>query len=299
MIENHLFCSTLKKLIMSKKKLLINEVFRKAKEESQRDTKNGLASYLWLYFKEDLGFEINDRSFSRYYDTYVIGNGDINIQPDRLDMLSEYIGYKNFADFSRTFVKKEEEANKTTVKISVDHDEESLTEKLSKIIINISNEQHFKMPEFIKKNGLGIMEMGLLLVLVTGGVVFPNTKNNLQNSKSTFSLPFIGKSDQDKKYMYWNGERYIATDSSYVGPTVNVVAANDIDLAYFRKITRKDTMTVGNSLGKVWCSKWNNEVDFFTMDGINPENGKELKLASQHMILKYSGSQADSIEIEE
>ena len=299
MIENHLFCSTLKKLIMSKKKLLINEVFRKAKEESQRDTKNGLASYLWLYFKEDLGFEINDRSFSRYYDTYVTGNGDIKIQPDRLDRLSEYLGYKDFTDFSRTFVKREEDANKTTVKISVDHDEESLTEKLSKIIINITNEQHFKMPEFIKKNGLGILEMTLLLVLVTGGVVFPNTQKNSQDSKSTFSLPFIGKSDQDKKYMYWNGERYIATDSSYISPIYKIIAVNENELAHFRKITRKDTMTVANSLGKVWCSKWNNEVDFFTMDGINPENGRELKLATEHMILKYSGSQADSIDIEE
>ena len=297
MVENHLFCNTLKKLIMSKKKLLINEVFTKAKEESQRDTKSGLASYLWLYFKEDLGFEINDKSFSRYYDTYVTGSGDINIQPDRLDRLSEYIGYKDFTDFSRTFVKKEEDANKTTVKISVDHDEESLTEKLSKIIINITNEQHFKVPEFIKKNGLGILEMTLLLIFVTGGVVFPNTKSNSPGSKNSFVFSLLG--NQEKKYMYWNGERYIATDSSYISPTYKVIAANVNELGHFRKITRKDTMTVENSLGKVWCSKWNNEVDFFTMDGINPDNGKELKLASEHMISKYSGNQIDSLELEE
>ncbi|NML58422.1 hypothetical protein [Chryseobacterium cheonjiense] len=282
---------------MSKKKLLINEVFTKAKEESQRDTKSGLASYLWLYFKEDLGFEINDKSFSRYYDTYVTGSGDINIQPDRLDRLSEYIGYKDFTDFSRTFVKKEEDANKTTVKISVDHDEESLTEKLSKIIINITNEQHFKVPEFIKKNGLGILEMTLLLIFVTGGVVFPNTKSNSPGSKNSFVFSLLG--NQEKKYMYWNGERYIATDSSYISPTYKVIAANVNELGHFRKITRKDTMTVENSLGKVWCSKWNNEVDFFTMDGINPDNGKELKLASEHMISKYSGNHIDSLELEE
>uniref|UniRef100_A0A494G910 Calcineurin-like phosphoesterase domain-containing protein n=1 Tax=Solanum lycopersicum TaxID=4081 RepID=A0A494G910_SOLLC len=191
---------------------------------------------------------------------------ETNPDPGTLDKLSQYIGYKNFADFSRTFVKREEEANKTTVKISVDHDEESLTEKLSKIIINITNEQHFKIPEFIKKNGLGIMEMALLLVFVTGGVVFPNTKSNSQSTESSFTLPFIGKSHQDKKYMYWNGERYIVTDSSYISPSYKVIAANENELGHFRKITRKDTMTVENSLGKVWCSKWNNEVDFFTMD---------------------------------
>lgn len=274
---------------MSKKKLLINEVFRKAKEESQRDTKNGLASYLWLYFKEDLGFEINDRSFSRYYDTYVTGNGDIKIQPDRLDRLSEYLGYKDFTDFSRTFVKREEDANTTTVKISVDHDEESLTEKLSKIIINITNEQHFKMPEFIKKNGLGILEMTFLLLLVTGGVVFPNTQKNSQDSKSTFSLPFIGKSDQDKKYMYWNGERYIATDSSSLGPQLEVIPMNEQPFKYLKLITRPDTLTVENALGKVWYDKSDNNVEFFTSFGKHPENGKALKDATEYIIETYGG----------
>lgn len=299
MVEIHLFCSTLKKLIMSKKKLLINEVFEQAKRESDKTSKNGLAMYLKVHL-ETFKLFLDEKTFSRYYDSFVTGiKNETNPDPDTLDKLSQYIGYKNFADFSRTFVKREEEANKTTVKISVDHDEESLTEKLSKIIINITNEQHFKIPEFIKKNGLGIMEMALLLVFVTGGVVFPNTKSNSQSTESSFTLPFIGKSHQDKKYMYWNGERYIATDSSYISPSYKVIAANENELGHFRKVTRKDTMTVENSLGKVWCSKWNNEVDFFTMDGINPDNGKELKLATEHMILKYAGNHTDSMEIDE
>lgn len=123
---------------MSKKKLLIHEVFNKAREDSQRDTKNGLSSYLWLYFKEDLGFDINDKSFGRYYDAFIKDQGDINIQPDRLNVMSRYLGYKDFAEFSRTFVKKEDDSNKTTVKITVDEDEESISEKFSKLIINIT-----------------------------------------------------------------------------------------------------------------------------------------------------------------
>jgi hypothetical protein len=35
----------------------------------------------------------------------------------------------------------------------VDEDEESLSEKFSKLNINITNEQHFKVPDFIKQNG--------------------------------------------------------------------------------------------------------------------------------------------------
>lgn len=289
MVEIHLFCSTLKKLIMSKKKLLINEVFEQAKRESDKTSKNGLAMYLKVHL-ETFKLFLDEKTFSRYYDSFVTGiKNETNPDPDTLDKLSQYIGYKNFADFSRTFVKREEEANKTTVKISVDHDEESLTEKLSKIIINITNEQHFKIPEFIKKNGLGIMEMALLLVFVTGGVVFPNTKSNSQSTESSFTLPFIGKSHQDKKYMYWNGERYIATDSSSLGPQLEVIPMNEQPFKYLKLITRPDTLTVENALGKVWYDKSDNNVEFFTSFGKHPENGKALKDATEYIIETYGG----------
>ncbi|KQM41720.1 hypothetical protein [Chryseobacterium sp. Leaf201] len=282
---------------MSKKKLLIHEVFKKAKEESQRDTKNGLASYLWLYFKEDIGFEINDKSFSRYYDTYIIGDRDINIQPDRLNKLSEYLGYKDFADFSKNFVKKDEDANKTTVKITVD-DEDSLTEKISKVIINITNEQHFKVPDFIKQNGLGILEMTFVLLLVTGGVFFSKGKAE----KSTlFPLTFMSGIDSavEKSYMYWDGERYIATDSSYISPEFDVVAINEHQLKFLRRITRKDTMTVENSIGRTWYSKCYGEVEFFTADGIDPDTKTELRKSSSYIIDKYAGKNAEPLLVEE
>lgn len=280
---------------MSKRKLLINEVFRKAKEESQRDTKNGLASYLWLYFKEDIGFEITDKSFSRYYDTYVIGNGDINIQRDRLDKLSEYIGYTDFVEFSNTFVKTDEEANKTTVKISVDKDENSFKEIFSNLIINITNEQHSKIPDFVRQNGMGFMEMVLLICLLTGNVVFSHHKNIQEKTVSFMS----GVDALHKNYMYWNGERYLATDSSYISPEYEVVAMNVRPFLYLKRITRKDTMTVENSLGKTWYSKYNGEVEFFTSDGIDPDNKKELKKSTALMIEKYAGAQQETLPIEE
>lgn len=274
---------------MSKKKLLFTEVFEQAKRESDKTSKNGLAMYLKVHL-ETFKLFLDEKTFSRYYDSFVTGiKNETNPDPDTLDKLSQYIGYKNFAEFSRTFVKKEEDANKTTVKISVDHDEESLTEKLSKIIINITNEQHFKMPEFIKKNGLGILEMTLLLIFVTGGVVFPKTKNNSQSSESSFSLSFLGKSDQDKKYMYWDGERYIATDSGSLGPQVEVIPMDKEDFLYLKKINRPDTLTVDNALHKVWYDKSNNAVEFFTSFGRNPENGKTLKEATEYIIETYGG----------
>ncbi|MEC5172962.1 hypothetical protein [Chryseobacterium nepalense] len=274
---------------MSKKKLLFTEVFEQAKRESDKTSKNGLAMYLKVHL-ETFKLFLDEKTFSRYYDSFITGiKNETNPDPDTLDKLSQYIGYKNFAEFSTTFVKREEDANKTTVKISVDHDEESLTEKLSKIIINITNEQHFKMPEFIKKNGLGILEMTLLLIFVTGGVVFPKTKNNSQSSESSFSLSFLGKSDQDKKYMYWDGERYIATDSGSLGPQVEVIPMDKEDFLYLKKINRPDTLTVNNALHKVWYDKSNNEVEFFTSFGRNPENGKTLKEATEYIIETYGG----------
>lgn len=273
---------------MSKNKLLITEVFKKAEQESKRDTKNGLASYLWLYFKEDLKFEINDKSFSRYYDAYVIGNKDIRIKPDRLDILSQYLGYKDFAEFSGTFIKNDNEENKTTVKISVDDDEESLTEKLSKIVINITNEQYFKVPDFLKKNGLGILEMTFVLLMVTGGVVFSNNKT----SKALGWMSGWGSPATDKPYMYWDKDRYMATDSSSLHSRVEVVPMRDFAFINMKKIMRPDTLTVDNAMGKVWYDKSNNHVEFFTSLGKHPENGKALKDVTEHILETYAGENA-------
>lgn len=284
---------------MSKIKLLIHEVFKQAREESDKDTKNGLASYLWLYFKEDLGFEITDKSFARYYDAYILGGKEIQIQSDRLDKMSEYVGFRNFSDFSRTFVKNDESSNKTTVKISVDKDEETLTEKLSNIIINITNEQHFKMPDFMKQNGLGIMEMALLLCLVTGNVVFSNNKKISNGSSFPSSFMSGLQAGTDKKYMYWGGERYIATDSSFIRPGLEVKAMNEHVFLHFRKIKRKDTLTEANALGKTWYSKFYGNVEFFTDDGVDPENGRELRKSTSTIIYKYAGKPKDSVEVEE
>ncbi len=280
---------------MSKIKLLINEVFRKAKEDTGKTTKNGLATYLWSYFDEREPRCINERTLSRYYEAFVLGTRQ-EINPDiaTLNRLSKYVGFNDFGDFSNTFIKKDEDVNKTTVKISVDDDEDSLTEKISKIIINITNEQYFKMPDFMKKNGLGIMEIALLICLTAGSVVFSS------NKKST-PLGFMSgmKREIEKDYMYWDGERYIATDSSYISPEFEVVAMDEFKFKFLRRITRKDTMTIENSLGKTWYSKYNGEVEFFTADGIDPNNKRELKKSSPYMIDTYAGKNAVTAILEE
>lgn len=281
---------------MSRRKLLIQEVFDKVKKNSEKGTKNGWASDLADYLDKNLKFTISEKTLTRYYDSFVgETKEETGIDNITLNKLSEYLGFNDFADFSRTFEKKDEEANKTTVKISVEEDEESLTEKLSKIIINITNEQHFKIPDFIKKNGLGLLEMSFVILLVTGGVFFSNGEE-----KKDPILPFglAAKYDTDKKYMYWNGEEYLATDSSYISPEFNVVAMDERKFLYFRRNTRKDTLTVDNAVGTTWYSKYYGEVEFFTDDGIDPDNGRELKKSTELIIEKYAGKNADSLYVE-
>lgn len=284
---------------MSKKKLLIQEVFDKAREDfPNKNSKSGLSSELSDFFESNLKFVIHEKTFTRYYDAY-IGNGkEMDIKDiEILDKLSQYLDFKNFVDFTKNFAKKEEPGRSTKLKIDVD-DEELLSENVGNNIRIIIN-QHFKMPEFLKQNGMGIMEISFLICLVTGNVLFSNNRNEHSNRISPLSFMSNGKPAIEKKYMYWNGERYLATDSSYINPGVDIVAMNVHKLLYFKKILRKDTLTDLNAVGKTWYSKYNNEVVFFTDDGVDPENGRELRKSTPLIIFKYAGKQKDSVVLEE
>lgn len=268
---------------MSKRKLLINEVFEKAKRESGRTSKSSLALYLKVNL-EAFKLFLDEKTFIRYYDAYVLGNTK-EMVPDQntLDKLSEYLDYRNFADFSRTFIKTDKEANKTTVKISVDKDEESLTEKLSNIIINITNEQNFKMPEFMKKNGMGIMEVVLLVGLTTGSIAFSKKPN-------TEIRGFADILESHPECMYWDQSEYKLVDCDDKNPLYEYKIPFDYEkFTYLKRIERKDTLTVENAFGKVWYSKYNGVVEFFLSDGVDPNNGRELRKATEYIIDKYAG----------
>lgn len=279
---------------MSKRKLLIREVFEKIKKESPKDSKSGWADDLSDDLERKIKFTISARTLSRYYDSFVAEiKEEVGVETLVLNKLSQYLGYVDFSDFSKTFAKDDEQANKTTINIRVDEDEESISEKFSKLIINISNEQHFKVPEFVKQNGLGIMEMILLVCLVTGNVVFSNKKQNIQGITSGIDkVPLM-------ECMYWDGNEYRLTDCKNKNPHINVKPIDTVDMKYFKRITRKDTLTEENALGTTWYSKYNGNVEFFTSDGIDPNNGRELRKSTPIIIFKYAGKSKDTILIEE
>lgn len=270
---------------MSKRKLLINEVFRKAKEETGIGTKSGLATHICDQLEKTVKLTVSEKTLIRYYEIFVEGNNDkddVNVEPYKLDKLSQYINYKDFLDFSRTFVKKDNDANKTTVKICVDKNEESLADKI--INIFITNEQHFKMPEFMKKNGMGIMEIVLVLCFTTGSIAFSKNPN-------TQTQGIAGILQSDAKCMYWDEVEYKLSDCENDKPNINLKPVNINLLKYFKKITRKDTLTVENAAGKTWYSKYNGVVEFFTIDGEDPDNGRELRSSTPYIIEKYAGVQ--------
>ncbi|WP_336964531.1 hypothetical protein [Chryseobacterium contaminans] len=269
---------------MSKKKLLIHEVFRKAREDFPSvNTKHGWSFELTDYIERKWNFIINKKTFIRYYDDCIRDNGEPNIKDQKiLDKLSQYLEYENFDDFCKTFVKKDEEANKTTVKIKVDEDEESLTEKLSNIIINITNEQHFKMPEFVKQNGLGIAGAFLVISVLVGNHYSSRNKDNNP-------LSFLGTTADERSCMFWDGNEYKLISCEDRNPQHSLVPKDTVQFKYFKRITRRDTLTVENAVGTTWYSKFNGNVEFFTMDGVDPDTGRELRSSTAYIIEKYAG----------
>ncbi|MDR6461241.1 hypothetical protein J2786_004395 [Chryseobacterium vietnamense] len=283
---------------MSKKKLLIHEVFKKAEKDfPNKGTKSGWSSELSDYFEKTWNFIIHERTLTRYYNACIRDNKEPDIiDKEILDKLSQYIGFKNFADFSMKFVRKEDETKSTTVHIDVDNYDGFLSEtepKAIKIIIT----QYFNFSEFMKKNGFGVVGILLIVSSFLGNKYFPNDRKE-RSTRAPLGFFSIPSFDMYKKYMYWDGERYIATDSNNIGPEFEVVAWDEYKMNYFKRITRKDTMTIENSIGKTWYSKYNGGVEFFTADGIDPDSKKELRKSTPFMIEKYAGKSKDSIQTE-
>ena len=294
------------------KKLLIREVFEKGKKESGRESKSGVALFLSLYFYDEWKFEISERTFVRYYDAFLIDHEDKNIDTQVLDKMSQYLEFKHYKDFCKTetFTKMNRDSSRTSVKVRIDDDDDS-DKKYPNITVNITTNPILKLQEFFAKQS-GFGWVGLLIF---GGLIADHylkkeespvaklaqmtdsvskDRMTLQENVTSSDIRIIPveevisvkKNDAEEKkenYMYWNGEHFVATDEASLGSYREVIPMDDEKLRFFRKITRPDTITE-KSLSKVWYSKHKNIVEFFTADGENPENGKELMHLTKHML---------------
>ncbi|MBL7881354.1 MAG: hypothetical protein JNN23_16085 [Chryseobacterium gambrini] len=257
---------------LPQKRRLLEEVFKKASDNTTERSFSGILKSLERDLLDDFRISLSYRTFETYYKAIVDNDGDYNIKPAILDDLSKYLEYDDFRSFCLDW---------KTIEYTV-------SQTLSKIVINITNKPIFNLPDVFKKNGLGIMEMVFVLLLVTGGVVFSNNKT----SKPLGWMSGWGAPATDKPYMYWDKDRYMATDSSSLHSRVEVVPMRDFAFINMKKIMRPDTLTVDNAMGKVWYDKSNNHVEFFTSFGKHPENEKTLKEVSEHILETYAGQNA-------
>ncbi|WP_262152676.1 hypothetical protein [Chryseobacterium foetidum] len=256
---------------MSTKKQLLQEVFCKARRESGKGTKNGLAEYLVVKLEENLDFGISERTLNRYYNTYIAetaGDKEIEIDSFTLNKMSQYIGYKSFEHFTNPdeFILDEVDAGYIRRPLGLSGD----FSKVAKGGLHINIQNVIKIPDFIKNNKG--MSFGFIGLLIASG------------SFAHFNGYF-----KKKDHMYWNGTEYRLTYVTDLNPKHDVIVLDTIKFKYFKKITRPDTLRIDNGLENVWYSKFQNHVDFFTMDGINPDNDKELKPATAHILEKHAG----------
>lgn len=138
-------------------------------------------------------------------------------------------------------------------------------------------------PVDYKRKGSKLNKKAVLLVS-SGGII-------------AASLGYIGFKEK-KECMCWFKDQYIVVDCINNNlRNKNVIALDQDKLDNFKKITRYDTLGI-KDVNKIWYSKVNNEVEFFTEAGKHPEHAERgLKLATEYIIRKYAmGENTESTE---
>lgn len=88
--------------------------------------------------------------------------------------------------------------------------------------------------------------------------------------------------------MAWVEDQYIAMHCQDENAQVELIALDEKKLKSFHKITRPDTLSRQHR-NKLWYSKINNQVEFFTAPGFHPiYKDRALKVATERIIVKYA-----------
>lgn len=306
------------------KRILIKLVFDQAKKEISQTSISSVAAYLSLLFEDQYGTSKNERTFVRYYKSIVEDNTDYKIDAVTLDQLSIYTGYKDFSDFLENYRRAPIYHDYGSVKITITENEtKQEPDSTAKLVVNINNAPVFSMPEFITqhKNSLGIV--GLLIMgglwlnqssdlfkvktdqqpalslISKTDVENVNTNSTDPSITAIMTNPIIEKEqtlipnntstvDRKKECMFWNEDHFEASYCDDIKNNANAKPLDEERLKVLRKINRIDTLTLQNSLGKVWYDKSNRKIEFFTHHGLHPTNGKTLKPVSEHILRKYA-----------
>ena len=294
------------------KRELISQVYEKAKSTTTETSFSGILKNLEFTLLDDFGIQLSYRTFETYYRNLVDNKKDYKIKVLVLNDLSKYLGYSDFKEFN---LKNPIDSQSTKIKVSIDGNETTKENRsFSDIIINITNSPVFTLPEFITKHS---NSFGLVGILLVAGFLFKNKENflgveNKEKLKTADSAFIINNNEgrstpihlvtvpeknsvseitivpeRKMECMYWNGEVYVDVFCDELIEGREIIASNE-ERKMIRKITKPDTLTIENALGKVWYDKSNGKVEFFTHYGIHPENGKTLKEVSSHILEVYA-----------
>jgi hypothetical protein len=92
---------------------------------------------------------------------------------------------------------------------------------------------------------------------------------------------------QNEECMYWKDDQFVSISCEESGLNINAIALDKNRLNNFRKITLADTLKE-ECIGKLWYSKIDNELEFFTASGKHPVHSeKGLKIVTAYVYDKY------------
>lgn len=304
------------KFLLQKKKLL-QEVYKKAKNDTTESSFSGILKSLENTLKEDFEIPLSYKTIETYYKSIVENNIDYNIKTIILNDLSVYLGFNDFKEFCERNPNLDHTSN---IKVSIDGKNETSANTFSDIIINITNSPVFTIPEFVTKHKSSFGIVGILLLsgfFFSRSDYFKEVKptqiktlvdSNFSNNSNIKPVekedPMITKTiyssdknvniesknvenrKRNKECMYWDGDKYIAIYCDENLDNFHIEQIN-LDKLKLKKILQPDTLTSKNALGKVWYDKSNNNVEFFTYHGLNPSNNKTLKEVTPYILEKY------------
>ena len=154
--------------------------------------------------------------------------------------------------------------------------------------VESSNVAKSKMNELIKNDEKPVFVKNDTIV---------SSKGNLKQKVGIGSLVVLGlfgvKSMflKDKECMEWKEDHYelvnCGSEEAGFANTKIIKHYNEVEFNRRELTVCDSTKFFNGDKPIIWYSKKNNEIQFFNMDGENPENGAELKKISQHIIDKY------------
>lgn len=223
------------------------------------EVKNGMSVHLEKVISDDYNYPITSKSFSRHFDDFVKENNlKKEISPDLLNILAHYIGYESFGDFNQKnqLTKNEEkEVNVEEIASVEPIIDNNISEEES--IINLPSKKNNFFEKIKLQRNKVIAGSGIATILASGGL-------------------FLNSMNQNSSCMIWKENHYEEIECEKTSPQMNAIPYNEA-VFQLKKITKPDTLNFKNALDKVWYTKKNGEVEFFTHYGLHSENGKTLK----------------------